>query len=278
MSDETKKNKKISAAFVVVAIIVVASFLAVFLILREKSSPKLGNNRECPALAKICPDGKASKMNPETCEFEACPKDNSGQKQDNMVGNDRDEHGCIGSAGYQWCEEKQKCLRIWEESCETTDINTSNWKIYRNDEYGFKFKHSSFNCSLSQENEQLKEFVIEIFIDGKCPTLEEAGILGTLTFKYKYNLIRSKKYDKSLSEYINENGIRIKSQKNININDKNWEILYWNCDEDKDNAPSCYGLDIELLLKDDNKNIIYAISAWDESSAKEIAKNMSFLE
>jgi hypothetical protein len=34
-----------------------------------------------------------------------------------IVGNDRDEHGCIGSAGYTWCESKQKCLRIWEEDC-----------------------------------------------------------------------------------------------------------------------------------------------------------------
>jgi hypothetical protein len=33
------------------------------------------------------------------------------------VGGDRDEHGCIGSAGYSWCEAKQKCLRIWEEAC-----------------------------------------------------------------------------------------------------------------------------------------------------------------
>lgn len=36
----------------------------------------------------------------------------------NMVGNDRDEHGCIGSAGYSWCEVKQKCLRPWEEKCQ----------------------------------------------------------------------------------------------------------------------------------------------------------------
>ncbi|MFA6097828.1 MAG: hypothetical protein WC788_09485 [Candidatus Paceibacterota bacterium] len=36
-----------------------------------------------------------------------------------LVGGDRDEHGCIGSAGYSWCEQKQKCLRIWEESCDT---------------------------------------------------------------------------------------------------------------------------------------------------------------
>lgn len=35
-----------------------------------------------------------------------------------IVGDDRDEHGCIGSAGYTWCEPKQKCLREWEESCD----------------------------------------------------------------------------------------------------------------------------------------------------------------
>ncbi len=37
--------------------------------------------------------------------------------KENMVGNDKDEHGCIGSAGYSWCEAKQKCLRTWEEKC-----------------------------------------------------------------------------------------------------------------------------------------------------------------
>ncbi len=34
-----------------------------------------------------------------------------------IVGNDRDAHGCIGSAGYSWCEAKRICLRPWEESC-----------------------------------------------------------------------------------------------------------------------------------------------------------------
>jgi hypothetical protein len=41
--------------------------------------------------------------------------------EEQMVGNDRDEHGCIGSAGYSWCEAKQLCLRPWEEACETED-------------------------------------------------------------------------------------------------------------------------------------------------------------
>ncbi len=35
-----------------------------------------------------------------------------------VVGDDRDSHGCIGSAGYTWCEVKQKCLRTWEEQCQ----------------------------------------------------------------------------------------------------------------------------------------------------------------
>ncbi|KDE92062.1 MULTISPECIES: hypothetical protein [Stenotrophomonas] len=30
------------------------------------------------------------------------------------VGGDRDAHGCIGSAGYQWCEHSQRCERPWE--------------------------------------------------------------------------------------------------------------------------------------------------------------------
>jgi len=39
------------------------------------------------------------------------------QEQDKLIGGQTDEHGCIGPAGYSWCEAKQKCLRPWEEYC-----------------------------------------------------------------------------------------------------------------------------------------------------------------
>ncbi|MBU0662471.1 hypothetical protein KKH30_01365 [Candidatus Micrarchaeota archaeon] len=42
-----------------------------------------------------------------------CTEQGNGQ----IVGGDKDGHGCIGSAGYTWCEEKGKCLREWEEAC-----------------------------------------------------------------------------------------------------------------------------------------------------------------
>jgi len=68
-----------------------------------------------------------------------------------LLGGDRDVHGCIGSAGYSWCEVKQKCLRIWEEKCESeavvapvTKIPVSpsvNLAAYKNPEYGISFDY-----------------------------------------------------------------------------------------------------------------------------------------
>jgi hypothetical protein len=34
------------------------------------------------------------------------------------IGGDKDKHGCLGPAGYTWCEAKKKCIRPWEEKCE----------------------------------------------------------------------------------------------------------------------------------------------------------------
>jgi hypothetical protein len=38
--------------------------------------------------------------------------------QNKIIGGDKDEHGCLIAAGYSWCQAKQKCLRVWEESCQ----------------------------------------------------------------------------------------------------------------------------------------------------------------
>ncbi len=46
------------------------------------------------------------------------PQNIQNTTENQIVGDDKDEHGCIPSAGYTWCEAKQKCLRPWEETCE----------------------------------------------------------------------------------------------------------------------------------------------------------------
>lgn len=60
-----------------------------------------------------------------------------------LLGGDRDEHGCIVSAGYTWCEAKQKCIRPWEEECEIEVVTTNenrDWKPYKNEKFGFELK------------------------------------------------------------------------------------------------------------------------------------------
>lgn len=32
-----------------------------------------------------------------------------------LLGGDRDSHGCIDSAGYTWCEVRKECIRLWEK-------------------------------------------------------------------------------------------------------------------------------------------------------------------
>jgi predicted amidohydrolase YtcJ len=48
-----------------------------------------------------------------------------------LVGGDRDEHGCIASAGYQWCVKLEACIRPWElakqRGIENTPEVTSNF-------------------------------------------------------------------------------------------------------------------------------------------------------
>ncbi len=45
---------------------------------------------------------------------EESPHHNAIAPAERMTGSDRDAHGCIGSAGYHWCERIDKCVRPWE--------------------------------------------------------------------------------------------------------------------------------------------------------------------
>jgi len=41
-----------------------------------------------------------------------------------LVGGDSDANGCIGSAGYSWCEARKACIRVWEQYCTATPPKT----------------------------------------------------------------------------------------------------------------------------------------------------------
>ncbi|KAB1069366.1 hypothetical protein F6U93_03375 [Tamlana haliotis] len=53
---------------------------------------------------------------------------NKNDKTQEMVGNDKDKHGCIASAGYTWSEINQDCIRVFEigERLNAVEENETN--------------------------------------------------------------------------------------------------------------------------------------------------------
>ncbi|MBW3804320.1 hypothetical protein H9X98_19280 [Aeromonas jandaei] len=45
--------------------------------------------------------------------------------EQHLVGSDRDSHGCIGSAGYQWSALTGKCVRLFEQGIRLNPTDTS---------------------------------------------------------------------------------------------------------------------------------------------------------
>lgn len=83
---------------------------------------------------------------------------NNAPDDNQIVGGDADEHGCIGSAGYTWCEEKQECLRTWEEACiEDTNAPSND----DNSSIGSSDKNILINIDDIVVNEPEEEEMIE---------------------------------------------------------------------------------------------------------------------
>ena len=52
---------------------------------------------------------------------------------DDLVGNGRDEHGCLTSAGYQWSYAKNDCVRPWEAGNRFESANNTLFLIFSED-------------------------------------------------------------------------------------------------------------------------------------------------
>ncbi|KVL38079.1 hypothetical protein WS98_12365 [Burkholderia territorii] len=70
----------------------------------------------CALALSACATEPASPLPPDVAgqNTRASQTAQAGQAAPPLVGGDRDAHGCIGSAGYAWCERTQQCERPWE--------------------------------------------------------------------------------------------------------------------------------------------------------------------
>jgi hypothetical protein len=117
----------------------------------------------------------------------------------NIVGGDSDIHGCKASAGYSWCEVKNKCLRVWEEKCEATTTTktscTPNWQCgwgeCKNGYQGMTAVDSN-NCGLSSAG-----------VNIMCPALARECVVESIK-KSSVNVI----YPKG-GEIINTGSVQV---------------------------------------------------------------------
>lgn len=88
-----------------------------------------------------------SLLGTSSCSKKSTPIQND-NRTTNLVGNDKDKHGCIGSAGYVWSEVMQDCIRPFE----------SEIKLFSNSD-----KYSSFAAYIipSEDNKKIEIFLIE---------------------------------------------------------------------------------------------------------------------
>ena len=73
--------------------------------------------------------------------------------QSPRLGADRDEHGCIGSAGYVWCEVQKDCIRLFEKGIRTEAIDGSNVSAF------IVFSPDSTRAELFFSNDQPNEIL-----------------------------------------------------------------------------------------------------------------------
>lgn len=88
-----------------------------------------------------------------------------------LLGGDKDEHGCIGSAGYTWCESKQKCIRPWEEDCPEVSGIANPASVYCSEKGGETVikklpDGSEYGVCVFDDNRQCEEWAL---FNEDCP-------------------------------------------------------------------------------------------------------------
>lgn len=114
--DKSLKTKKILAAILLAIAVVIVSIL--IMSRTEEESKEAGENNGVANFEECVAAGNpAMESYPRQCRHKDQLFTEDTEDIDQVVGDDRDNHGCIGSAGYSWCAPKGKCLRLWEEAC-----------------------------------------------------------------------------------------------------------------------------------------------------------------
>lgn len=95
-------------------------------------------------------------------------------QQGTMVGGDRDEHGCIGSAGYSWSALRGECIQVFEVGTRLNPIDVKEEEAVI----------SAFIVSKDGDNSQVELFITS---EDQNPILKKEADGTFKNGKYTYN-------------------------------------------------------------------------------------------
>ena len=98
-----------------------------------------------------------------------------------IIGGDKDEHGCLIAAGYSWCEAKNKCLRVWEVPC----IESASLLEKDEEEVVKKAIEEELLIKYGEESKRLKVTVSKIEGNFAQGGAAEVGVGGGMWFAAK---------------------------------------------------------------------------------------------
>lgn len=137
-------NKKISTIAGSLVIIAIAIALG-FSFLASNKKEEMQNQNNVVSNNSELGDKKEVKQ-------ESVQKENEGtqnkkneiiNKQEEKLGEEKDDHSCLISEGYFWCEEKQNCVQDWSKICNSIDtLDISKWENFNSQDSELKLKFS----------------------------------------------------------------------------------------------------------------------------------------
>jgi hypothetical protein len=77
-----------------------------------------------------CNSEKTSKSTVDTVTKNEIKTDTPAEDEVPLVGADKDEHGCIGSAGYTYSKIKKDCVRVWETGIQLEQLDKNAEAIF----------------------------------------------------------------------------------------------------------------------------------------------------
>ena len=194
-----------------------------------------------------------------------------------LVGGDRDSHGCIGSAGYLWSEQKQQCVRPWEENASPTNITASCTKEARSCPDGSTVSRVAPSCAFracptsttsktSLKNYTGNGFSVDYSRDWTMSTLDSKPYFTAIVFNDNTNKRSSVLFSNDQSEVSSilkdgpvVGGVDSDKTKKSEFNERGLRVVRWDYLFVGDAGSGTTNKSVWVVLKSCNIDMVYVI-------------------